>query len=281
MEVIKTSSEMTAWSNEKIVAGKSIALVPTMGCLHDGHLSLMRNASVCADIVVASLFVNPMQFGPHEDFSSYPRTFEEDAMAARNNCVNVLFAPPSTNIYPEGFQTKVSVENISEGLCGKSRPDHFDGVTTVVAKLFNIVKPHVAVFGQKDYQQLAVIRAMVRDLDMDIEIVGHPIVREHDGLAMSSRNRYLSESERQSARCLFMALENARNEVQSGLEECAKLIEHICIFINKTPETEIDYIEIIDEITLQRQTNVTKSSVLAIAVKIGKTRLIDNGYLIQ
>ena len=281
MEVINSVAAMTAWSNRRIREGKTIALVPTMGCLHAGHISLVQAAARLADVVVVSLFVNPLQFGPTEDFSRYPRPFAEDCAVVSANQGSVLFAPEAPSFYPAGFQTAVAVQDLTAGLCGASRPGHFDGVTTVVAKLFHAVKPHVAVFGQKDFQQLAVIKTMVRDLNWDIEIVGHPIVRDPDGLALSSRNRYLTESERQSALCLTQALADARHLVGSGEGDCPSIVARLRARISADPKVEIDYLTIVDDTGLIPQARVDNHSVLAMAVRIGKTRLIDNGYLLH
>jgi len=280
MEIINSVAAMTEWSNQRLGAGKTIALVPTMGCLHAGHLSLLRAAQEKADDVVVSVFVNPLQFGPQEDFSRYPRPFAADCEAVAAHRGSVVFAPEASSFYPEGFQTAVTVRGLTSGLCGASRPGHFDGVTTVVAKLFHAVKPKVAVFGQKDFQQLAVIKAMVRDLNWDIEIVGHPIVREADGLAMSSRNRYLSETERHSALSLWQALTSARQAVMQGEMACPALLARLRTQIASDPLAEIDYLTIVDDSTLTPQTRIDNHSVLAMAVRIGATRLIDNGYLI-
>ncbi len=272
---------MTAWSNRRIRAGETIALVPTMGCLHAGHISLIRAAARLADSVVVSLFVNPLQFGPAEDFSRYPRPFAEDCAVVAANQGSALFAPEASDFYPAGFQTVVAVKGLTASLCGASRPGHFDGVTTVVAKLFHAVKPQVALFGQKDLQQLAVIKAMVRDLNWDIEIVGHPIVRDPDGLALSSRNRYLTESERQSALCLARALAAARHLIGEGEVECQALVARLRAQISTDPQVEVDYLTVVDDTTLVPQARVDNHSVLAMAVRIGKTRLIDNGYLLH
>ena len=281
MEVLTSPAAMTAWSNQRLRAGETIAFVPTMGCLHDGHATLIRAAARLADRVVVSVFVNPLQFGPNEDFSRYPRPFAEDCEVVGANQGSVIFAPEASSFYPQGFQTVVAVHGLTEGLCGASRPGHFDGVTTVVAKLFHCVKPSVALFGQKDFQQLAVIKAMVRDLNWDIEIVGHPIVREADGLAMSSRNRYLSASERRSALCLSTALATARRVVEEGMVECPAILARLRAQISADPAVEIDYLAIVDETSLIPQTRVDPHSILAMAVRIGTTRLIDNGYLIS
>lgn len=279
MEIINSVAAMTAWSNQRLRAGETIALVPTMGCLHAGHLSLLRRAADLADVVVVSVFVNPLQFGPHEDFAQYPRPFADDCKAVAANRGNVVFAPEASSFYPAGFQTSVSVQGLTSGLCGASRPGHFDGVTTVVTKLFHSVKPSVAVFGQKDFQQLAVIKAMVRDLNWDIEIIGHPIVRETDGLAMSSRNRYLSGPERQSALCLWQALNTARQAVSHDEIDSHDILARVRAQISSDPLVEIDYLTIVDDTTLMPQTRIDHHSVLAMAIKIGATRLIDNGYL--
>lgn len=280
MEVIRTAAAMTAWSNAQIVAGKRIALVPTMGCLHAGHLSLMRMAADHAEVVVASLFVNPMQFGPHEDFAKYPKVFERDAELAEKSGVAALFAPSVTELYPPGFQTRVVVEEVSQGLCGASRPGHFTGVATVVGKLFNIVKPQVAVFGEKDWQQLAVIRRLVRDLNWDIAIVGHPIVREPDGLAMSSRNTYLSPAERHSALILNQALAEARRLVASGQRQTPVVVAALQRFLAKEPGVVVEYIAVVGQDDLQPRAEITDDALLALAARVGSTRLIDNGRLV-
>lgn len=280
MEVFQTSSEMTAWSNQRLSMAKTIALVPTMGCLHAGHLALVRTAARHADLVVTSLFVNPLQFGPSEDYDLYPRTLAEDLEAASQAGAAVLFAPLASDLYPELFQTTVTVKGLTAGLCGASRPGHFDGVTTVVAKLFHIVKPTVAVFGQKDLQQLAVIRAMVRDLNWDLEIIGHPIVRETDGLALSSRNRYLRADERRQATCLWQALQEARKAVAAGERQSGMVLERTLRSLSSVPGLAIDYLKIVEARTLAEQATIDENSVLAMAIRLGNTRLIDNGYLI-
>lgn len=280
MEIINAVSSMTAWSNQRIRSGATIALVPTMGCLHDGHIALIKAAALLADEVVVSIFVNPLQFGPSEDFSRYPRPFSSDCDTVSALNTSVLFAPEAQSFYPQGFATAVSVQGLTDGLCGASRPGHFTGVTTVVAKLFNVVKPTIAVFGQKDLQQLAVIKAMVRDLNFDINIVSHPIVRETDGLALSSRNRYLTEPERFSALCLSKGLASARQWVTQGVTDCRTILDRLQTEIATDPQVTIDYLAIVEETTLAPQTSVDHRSILAIAVKIGSTRLIDNGHLI-
>lgn len=281
MEIIKSASAMTAWSNRRIKAGASIAFVPTMGCLHDGHIALIKEAARRADEVVVSIFVNPLQFGPNEDFSRYPRPFAADCGTVAALKTSVLFTPEAHTLYPEGFSTSVTVQKMTDGLCGASRPGHFTGVTTVVAKLFNIIKPTVAVFGQKDFQQLAVIKAMVQDLDFNINIIGHEIVREADGLAMSSRNRYLTEQERSSALCLAKAITSARQWVAQGLTDCRTILERIQTQISTDPQVIIDYLAIVHDTKLTPQSTIDHHSILAMAVTIGSTRLIDNGHLIS
>ncbi len=279
MEVIRTPAAMTAWSRAERAGGRSLALVPTMGCLHAGHLSLMAAVRERADRLAVSIFVNPVQFGPDEDFATYPRTFEADCQAAEEAGVDVIFAPEAAAIYPPGFQTMIRVKDLSQGLCGASRPGHFDGVATVVAKLFNIIRPQLAVFGEKDFQQLAVIRTMARDLDFGVEIVGHPIVREDDGLAMSSRNRYLSPAERQAALCLYQALESARRQAAEGERDCGRIIARLSAAIAAEPGVRLEYLKIVNDADLRELKKLTDSALLMMAARIGRTRLIDNGYL--
>jgi len=281
MDVISALAAMTSWSRKRRQAGQTIALVPTMGCLHTGHLALLREAGRRADLVVVSIFVNPTQFGPNEDLARYPRPFADDCRVAEEAGVAALFAPEVGDMYSPAFQSMVHVSRVSQGLCGASRPGHFDGVATVVAKLFNITAPHIVVFGEKDFQQLAVIRAMVRDLNFDLEIIGHPIVREDDGLAMSSRNRYLQGAERQSALCLFHALRDARRLVQDGEKYCPNILESIQNGLAADSLVTVDYVKIVDDTTLVEHEQVAESSVLVMAVKIGQTRLLDNGYLMS
>ncbi len=279
METICSPGEMAAWADRVRLAGRTICLVPTMGFFHEGHLALMRRAGEIADEVVVSLFVNPMQFGPSEDLSRYPRAFERDAELAAAAGAAVLFAPAAEEVYPPGFRTKVSVSGLTETLCGLSRPGHFDGVTTVVAKLFHLVKPHLAVFGAKDFQQLAVIRKMVSDLNWDVNIIGHPIVREKDGLAMSSRNTYLSPAEREKALCLSRSLQLAGERVAAGEKDAVRLRDEIWQYITSYGEVDVDYVAIVDAETLASCDTITDKSLLALAVKIGRTRLIDNTLL--
>lgn len=280
MEIINTVPAMTAWSNQRIKTGASIALVPTMGCLHEGHQALINEAARRADEVVVSIFVNPLQFGPNEDFSRYPRPFDNDCAILSTLKTSVLFAPEAQLFYPEGFTTSVAVQGLTDGLCGASRPGHFTGVTTVVAKLFNSVKPTVALFGKKDLQQLAAIKAMVRDLNFDIDIIGHPIVRDADGLALSSRNRYLTITERSSALCLTKAMTSARQWVTQGMTDCCIILDRLRDQITTDPAVTIDYLAIVQESNLAPQTKTDHQSILAMAIKIGSTRLIDNDHLI-
>lgn len=279
MEVIESVSKMQSRAEELRLEGRTIGFVPTMGFLHEGHLELMRVARRLADKVIVSIFVNPTQFGPKEDFEKYPRDREGDLAKVESVPVDIAFLPKASEMYPEGSRTTVSVKGLTQHLCGLSRPGHFDGVTTVVAKLFNITKPHVAVFGQKDYQQLAVISRMVSDLNMDLEIVGVPTVREQDGLAMSSRNAYLSKEERASALCLKKALDKAARLFSSGERDPGLLRLEMEGIIRAHPFTEIDYVSVCDPVTLEELAKPQAQALAALAVKVGKTRLIDNCLL--
>lgn len=270
---------MTAWSREIITSGRTIALVPTMGYFHEGHLRLMQTAGRLADKVVVSLFVNALQFGPREDFSRYPRDLQRDAGMAESEDVDVLFAPTDHAMYSPDFNATVQVGGITDTLCGRQRPGHFEGVTTVVAKLFNIAKPHIAIFGQKDFQQLSVIRKMVKDLNWDVKIVGHPIVREDDGLAMSSRNTYLSEEERGKALCLYRAIRQAKARYSKGETDAPRLKSELQEIILAKPGVSIDYIAFVDKNTLADKEVIDNRTVLALAVKVGRTRLIDNCFM--
>lgn len=258
--------------------GKKIGVVPTMGYLHEGHLSLMRFAKQCADEVVVSIFVNPTQFGPNEDFAHYPRDLKSDLAKCVSEGVSVVFLPEVHDMYPSGAQTFVEVTELSSGLCGASRPGHFKGVATIVAKLFNIIGPCKAIFGEKDYQQLQVIHRMAHDLHFPVEVIGRPIVREQDGLAMSSRNAYLSADERKQATCLFRALSSLRDIVHAGQKHSAReAIGHIESCIRREKDARIDYIEVRNAITLEPEETIGQGNVfVALAVFIGKTRLIDN-----
>ncbi len=279
MEIIKTVNLMQQASDAIRMGGESLALVPTMGFLHEGHLTLMRAGKEHCDRLVVSLFVNPTQFGPNEDFEAYPRDTEGDLKKAEAAGADMVFMPSPAEMYPQGAQTSVVVKDLPNHLCGLSRPGHFDGVTTVVAKLFNIVKPHVAVFGQKDYQQLAVISRMVMDLDMDIQIIGAPTVREADGLAMSSRNSYLTSEERKSALSLKKSLDLAEHLFNEGEKNAQVVKDFVQSYILEHPHTEIDYISLCDPITLDDVNILSEGTLMALAVRVGKTRLIDNGRL--
>jgi len=256
--------------------GRGIVLVPTMGYLHEGHLSLIRAARPLRPVVVVSIFVNPTQFGPDEDYQRYPRDMERDRRLAAGAGADIIFAPTEEEMYPEGYQTFVKVEELSRHLCGASRPVHFRGVATVVLKLFNIAGPEAAVFGEKDYQQLAVIRRMARDLDLGVEIVGCPIIREEDGLAMSSRNEYLSPDERLSALSLNRSLEAGREMILGGEEDAGIVREAIREVIEGAEGTAVDYVSVADPVNLEELDRVTGPTLLAVAVKIGPARLIDN-----
>jgi len=279
MEEIVTGAAMRAWSDRARAAGRRIGLVPTMGYLHEGHISLVAEARRRAETCVASIFVNPLQFGPSEDLERYPRDLPRDRDALSAAGVDVLYLPTAAEMYPPGFQTEVTVSGVSGGLCGRSRPGHFKGVTTVVTKLFNAVKPHVAVFGEKDYQQLAVIRRMANDLDTGIEVVGAPIVREADGVAMSSRNAYLSADEREAARCLSRALAAARDAVATGTRAAADVLTSVRAVLDAEPKARIDYAEIVDVDALEPLEHIDHRALIALAVFIGRTRLIDNTIL--
>ncbi|MGH7888209.1 MAG: pantoate--beta-alanine ligase [Candidatus Binatia bacterium] len=279
MIVIEDISEMRAWSDAERRQGRRVAFVATMGFLHEGHLSLMRLARLRGDLVVASIFVNPAQFGPGEDFATYPQDFERDRRLLDAANVDVLFHPAVEEIYPAGAQTFVEVEKLSLPLCGAVRPGHFRGVATVVVKLFNIVRPHLAIFGEKDYQQMQVIRRLVRDLGMDVEIIGHPIVREADGLAMSSRNAYLSAAERQAALCLSRALCKAERLVHRGETSAAAIIHLVMKELQGEPLANVEYVKLCDTETLDEVDKVRDPALLSLAVRIGKARLIDNRVL--
>jgi pantoate--beta-alanine ligase len=259
--------------------GLSVALVPTMGFFHEGHLALMRMAGSEADRVVVSLFVNPAQFGPNEDLNRYPRDFERDARLAKDEGVDCLFCPDARDVYPSGFQTWIRVDGLSQGLCGASRPGHFRGVATIVAKLLIIVRPEIAVFGQKDFQQLQVIRRMVSDLNIPANIIAHPIVREPDGLAMSSRNTYLDAEERESALSLSQAVRLAEKMVARGCRSGSEIVQAVRNHIQSYNKTKIDYVFLGDPETLKQKQDVVGETLLALAVWIGKTRLIDNALL--
>lgn len=279
MEIISTIEEMQQTALSLKRQGRIIALVPTMGYLHEGHASLLREGRKRGDILALSIFVNPIQFGQNEDLGRYPRDRERDCRIAEACGVDIVFTPDSTDMYPPGFQTGVTVRELSLPLCGASRPGHFDGVATVVAKLFNIVQPDVALFGRKDYQQLAVIRRLAADLNLPVQVVGMPIIREADGLAMSSRNSYLSPAERQAALCLYRALVRATARYAAGERSAIVLKDEALAAIAQEPLAAIDYLEIRDGVTLEPSQTADNGTLLALAVKLGQTRLIDNTLL--
>lgn len=279
-EPLELSALVSSWRGQR----QKIALVPTMGWFHAGHLALMRQARQVADKVVVSLFVNPIQFGPSEDLAAYPRDLQRDVALAAGVEVDLLYAPTPAVMYPAGFQTSIRVAELGRGLCGASRPGHFDGVCTVVMKLFQQVQPHLALFGEKDFQQLAVIKRMARDLDLHIEIVAHPTVREASGLAMSSRNSYLREDEQEQALCLYRAILFAQERVRAALAPLSSAI--LCAEIRKNisqvPGCSVDYVEIVDADTLERCETVNENSRLIMAVMINRrVRLIDNARLFE
>lgn len=276
MKLITTIDDMRAFRYAARKSGKRLGLVPTMGALHEGHLSLVRAARDASDIVVVSIFVNPTQFGPNEDFAKYPRKLESDAEMLDREHVDVIFAPSVHDMYPGSSVTWVTVEEMSARLCGRSRPGHFRGVTTVVAKLFHIIEPDAAFFGQKDAAQVAIIRRMVRDLNMPIEIEVGAIVREPDGLALSSRNAYLNPEERKSALILHRSLQHAQISFEEGERNSAKLIAASTQEFGSEPQARLDYFEIVDPDSLEPITTISKRALIAVAAFIGNTRLIDN-----
>ncbi len=276
MKICSTIPEARVACRDARASRKRLGLVPTMGALHEGHLSLVRAARAQCDAVAVSIFVNPTQFGPNEDLSKYPRQFERDCRLLEKEGIEILFAPPVEEMYPEGGVTWVLVEGLSEKLDGRSRPGHFRGVTTVVSKLFHIIEPEAAFFGQKDAAQLAVIRRMVRDLNFPAEIVACPIVREPDGLAMSSRNAYLNREERSRALVLQRSLQDVGQQFQAGERIAAKLIFAGKQVIAREPGVVLDYFEIVDPDTLDRVERISQETLVAVAAYVGTTRLIDN-----
>jgi len=274
--VITTVQAMQQQSDAWRGAGLRVGLVPTMGYLHQGHLSLVERCRQESDRTVVSIFVNPLQFGPSEDLAIYPRDLDRDLKLLEEYQVEAVFHPPAEEFYPEGFSTYVEVEGLTQGLCGAFRPGHFRGVTTVVTKLFTAVRPHLAVFGQKDYQQSAVIRRLVRDLNMGIAIVVAPTVREADGLAMSSRNLNLSEAERRRAPGLYQTLCQARESIQAGERDAGRIVARMRERIGRELTDRIDYIEVVDPDTLEPVAQIESAVVIALAVRLAKARLIDN-----
>ncbi len=276
MTIVHTVEEVRKIVKDWKMHGLSVGFVPTMGYLHEGHKSLIQKSVLENNRTVVSIFVNPIQFAPNEDLESYPRDLERDSALCKITGADLIFNPSPSEMYLEDFCTGVQVDNLTEGLCGKTRPTHFKGVCTVVTKLFNIVCPDNAYFGEKDAQQLAVIKRMVRDLNMDINIVGCPIIREEDGLAKSSRNTYLNPEERKAALVLSRSLSMAKKQIENGERCSAEIIKTIREEIEKEPLAKIDYVEICDSLSLENVEKIEKSVLVAIAVYIGKTRLIDN-----
>jgi pantoate--beta-alanine ligase len=279
MRILKTIAEAQSACAQLRAEGRILGLVPTMGALHEGHLSLVRAARAVSDVVVVSIFVNPTQFGPNEDFSKYPRTFETDCAMLEREGVDLIFAPTVDEMYPAGASTFVVVEGVSDRLDGASRPGHFRGVTTVVSKLFHIIGPHQAFFGQKDAAQVAVLRKMVRDLNFPLQIVVCPIVREADGLALSSRNRYLSKTERGQALVLHRALKAVEDATVSGEKSAQRLVEIARAVFAEEPGVRVDYISVVDPDTLEDVADVRDGALVAVAAFVGSTRLIDNVLL--
>ncbi|HEX4001371.1 MAG TPA: pantoate--beta-alanine ligase [Candidatus Acidoferrales bacterium] len=281
MEIIRTTAWMKQVARDARVNERLLGLVPTMGALHEGHLSLVREAQKQCSPVVVSIFVNPTQFGPNEDFKKYPRTFDADVAALESLCVDYVFAPPPEEIYPPGFHTAVAVEGLGDVLEGRVRPGHFRGVTTVVLKLFEIAQPRFAFFGRKDAQQARIIRQMAVDLNLDAEIVVCPIVREPDGLAMSSRNAYLSAGERKSATALYRSLDALQQEIVKGERDAARLTAAMRSVLDAEPGAVLDYAEIVDADTLEPVASLRKTCYALVAARVGSTRLIDNALIEQ
>ena len=279
IEIINKVKNMQSLSNSIKKKGEIISFVPTMGALHEGHLSLIREANERADFVVVSIFVNPTQFGPSEDFEKYTRDLEGDLKKIEKIGANAVFFPDISEIYPEGFETYIEVEELQKPLCGKHRAGHFKGVSTVVLKLFNIVKPDIAVFGEKDYQQLQIIKKMVRDLHLEVEIVGMPIIREEDGLALSSRNAYLSDNERKRALGLSESLREIKRNFDNGNTNAAELVQIGLNILKDSQIDDIDYLEIRNGSTLEERELVQRGDIIAVAARLENARLIDNTKL--
>ncbi|OIO33132.1 MAG: pantoate--beta-alanine ligase [Candidatus Omnitrophica bacterium CG1_02_40_15] len=281
MKIYRSARSLTKKVCDVKKQGKTIGLVPTMGFLHEGHMSLIRRAREDTDCVMVSIFVNPAQFGPKEDFKKYPRDFKRDFSLCEKENVDIVFAPKVEEMYPENYATYINVEKITDTLCGASRPGHFRGVATVVAKLFNITMPDIAYFGQKDIQQAVVIKKMAEDLNMSVRIKAMPIVREKDGLAMSSRNIYLNLEERMQAQSIYKSLKLAKELFDSGERDSGKIINKMRKVIDKQSEAKIDYIKIVDTKGLKDMKKISDEAFVAAAVWVGKTRLIDNIILRQ
>lgn len=276
MDLLRTIAEMNKWREERWRKGLIVGFVPTMGYLHQGHLALMEDALGRADRVVVSIFVNPTQFSPGEDLEQYPRDLERDLQLSRELGVHAVFTPEVEEMYPPGFQTRVEVDHLTQNLCGLYRPEFFSGVALVVTKLFCAVRPHLAVFGEKDFQQFVVVKRLSRDLNLGVEIVAHPTVREADGLAMSSRNKYLSKRERRSALSLSRSLWAARKVVAEGERRVDVLVGRVKEMIEAEPHTRIQYVQVVDEETMSDLSEVAPGAVMAMAVFVGEARLIDN-----
>ena len=276
MILVETVAGMKALSRDWKRAGQKVGFVPTMGYLHEGHLSLVRESKTRADVTVVSIFVNPTQFGPNEDLAKYPRDLAKDAAYLERAGVDVLYHPPAAEVYPPGYRTYVEVEGLQDRLCGRSRPGHFRGVATVVLKLFETVGPDLAFFGAKDAQQVLIIERMARDLDLGVEVVTCPLVREADGLALSSRNAYLSPEERQAALALSIGLRWAERAVAAGERDPAKVVAGIRAVLEAEPLARIDYVEAVDPETLEPVTEMRGPVLVAVAAFVGSTRLIDN-----
>jgi pantoate--beta-alanine ligase len=276
MKIIQSVKEMQAFSRQLRQVGQTISFVPTMGYLHAGHLHLLREGRQRGDCLVLSIYVNPTQFGVGEDFEKYPRDFDKDSQMAASVGTDVIFCPVGSDMYPEHYQTFINLDEVTQNLCGLTRQGHFRGVATVCCKLFNIVKPQVAIFGKKDFQQLVVIRRMVEDLNLDLEIIGMPTVREVDGLAMSSRNTYLQEKEREAALSLSQSLLLAKGLYDDGERDAARILSAVRDHLAKNPLIQLEYAKICSILTLKDVAQLGEEALLALAVKIGRTRLIDN-----
>ena len=279
MDILKTKAEMQAWSLEKKRAGRTISFVPTMGYLHQGHISLLDIGKPLCDELVLSIFVNPTQFGPNEDLDAYPRDIDNDLRLAREAGTTAVFLPNTDEMYGKHYQTRVSLDHLPQYLCGRSRPVHFGGVATVVTKLFNIVMPDVAVFGKKDYQQLRIIKQLTEDLDFPVKVIGGEIVREPDGLAMSSRNAYMTTDQRKSALCLSKSVALAKDLIAGGETSVRAIVREMETFIHGFDHTRVDYIEFSDPETLVPMDTIDRRTVLAMAVHVGKSRLLDNALI--
>jgi len=276
MKIITAIKEMQGYVKHNYRRGRKIALVPTMGYFHDGHVMLIREARKLCDRLVVSIFVNPLQFGRGEDFASYPRDMKRDLELAKKEGTNVVFAPTADDFYPPGYSTFVEEEKLSKKLCGAFRPGHFKGVTTVVAKLFDSIRPHTAVFGQKDAQQVAIIRKMGRELNYPIHIVVIPTIREKNGLACSSRNEYLTSHERKEAALLYASLQKAQDMVKAGVRDAGTIAESIRAHLGGSPVIKPEYVELVNPDTLERVPQIGERTLIALAAHVGKARLIDN-----